>query len=82
MDFVVSFQTATLAFFFLQGLIFGILLLRAGWGNSYWLSMFVALCAAYQVPFMVGYQGWYGRDGYREFLFFVPFQQFFLIGPV
>ena len=31
---------------------------------------------------MLGYAGWYGKDLYREFLFFVPFQQLFLIGPV
>lgn len=86
MEFEISFQTAVLAFFFLQGLIFGALLLRAGWRNghlpSYWLSLFVVLCSAYLVPFMAGYQGWYGKAGYRDFLFFVPFQQFFLIGPV
>lgn len=86
MDFKISFQSAVLAFFFLQGLIFSALLLRAGWRNShrpsYWLSLFVALCSASLVPFMAGYQGWYGLDGYRELLFFVPFQQFFLIGPV
>jgi len=86
MNFVVSFQSAVLAFFFLQGLIFGALLLRAGLKNdhgpSYWLSLFVVLCSAYLVPFMAGYQGWYGKSGYRDFLFFVPFQQFFLIGPV
>jgi len=86
MDFVVSFQSAVLAFFFLQGLLFAFLLLEAGWRYdhrpSFWLAGFVVLCSFYLVPFMAGYQGWYGKDGYREFLFFVPFQQFFLIGPV
>lgn len=31
---------------------------------------------------MLGYAGWYGQTSYKEFLFFVPFQQLFLIGPV
>ncbi len=86
MDFVIGSKSAVLAFFFLQGLIFSALLLRAGVKNghrpSYWLSLFVVLCSAYLVPFMAGYQGWYGKSGYRQFLFFVPFQHFFLIGPV
>ncbi|MEO9871636.1 helix-turn-helix domain-containing protein [Ekhidna sp.] len=36
----------------------------------------------YVAPWMLGHLDWYAMDGYREFLFFVPFQQFFLIGPV
>ncbi len=86
MEFNVSFQTASLFFFFIQGLLFAGLLVARGreYGHrpSYWLSFFIFLCACYIVPFMMGYSGWYGKDGYREFLFFVPFQQFFLIGPV
>lgn len=86
MEFKVSFQSAVLAFFFLQGLLFAFLLLRAGWRNdhrpSYWLAGFVSLCSLYLVPFLGGYSGWYGKDVYREILFFFPFQQFFLIGPV
>ncbi len=86
MAFTISFQTACLAFFFLQGLLFsGLLLVRGreyGHAPSYWLSLFVFLCACCLVPFMMGYSGWYGKDGYREFLFFVPFQQFYVIGPV
>ena len=45
-------------------------------------GFFILLCGLYVCPFMLGYAGWYGMDGYREFLFFVPFQQLFLIGPV
>ncbi|WP_020567785.1 helix-turn-helix domain-containing protein [Neolewinella persica] len=86
MEFNVSFQTACLFFFFVQGLLFaGLLVVRGreyGHRPSYWLSLFIFLCSCYIVPFMMGYSGWYGKDGYREFLFFVPFQQFFLIGPV
>ncbi|MBC6995126.1 AraC family transcriptional regulator [Neolewinella lacunae] len=86
MDFTISFQTAALLFFFVQGLLFAGLLLARGQEYAHrpsrWLSLFLLLCSLYLVPFMLGYSGWYGRDGYREFLFFVPFQHFFLIGPV
>lgn len=86
MEQLISLQTACLAFFFLLGLLFsGLLLARAreySHRPSYWLSLFVLLCSCYLVPFMMGYSGWYGKDGYREFLLFIPFQQFFLIGPV
>jgi AraC-like DNA-binding protein len=36
----------------------------------------------YITPFMLGYAGWYGIDGQREVLFFVPFQQLFLLPPI
>ena len=39
------------------------------------------MCCLYIAPFMLGYAGWYTRDGYREFLFYVPFQQILIIGP-
>lgn len=31
---------------------------------------------------MLGHEGWYGKKGYADFLFFTPFHQFFLLGPV
>jgi len=31
---------------------------------------------------MLGYANWYAQKSYREFLFFVPFQQVLLLGPV
>ena len=31
---------------------------------------------------MLGYAGWYDKDPYRAFMFFIPFKQLFLIGPV
>jgi AraC-like DNA-binding protein len=75
MAFSISFQTACLGFFFFQGLLFsGLLLARGreyGHAPSYWLSLFVFLCSCCLVPFMMGYSGWYGKDGYREFLLFV-----------
>jgi AraC-like DNA-binding protein len=50
--------------------------------SSKWLAVFLVLGALYLCPFMFGYGGWYSKRSYREFLFFVPFQQLFLIGPV
>ncbi|WP_340200906.1 helix-turn-helix domain-containing protein [Ascidiimonas sp. W6] len=50
--------------------------------ESKWLALFLFLCSLYICPFMLGYAGWYSIKSYREFLFFVPFQQLLLIGPV
>lgn len=81
-----GYESAFLLFFFVQGIVFSGLLLRNGWvenrNSSYWLSAFIFLCCLYICPWMFGHAGWYANDGYREFLFFVPFQQFFLLGPV
>lgn len=75
-----------LLFFVVQGLLFSALLLAKRLRNedpaSGWLSLFLLLGSAYLAPWMFGYANWYARDGYREVLFFVPFQQLFLIGPV
>lgn len=86
MDFTLGSKTALLSLFFIQGLLFAGLLLAKGLSYqhrpSYWLSTFLLLCCGYITPFMLGYSGWYGRDGYADFLFFVPFQQLFFLGPV
>ncbi|MEM6725553.1 MAG: helix-turn-helix domain-containing protein [Bacteroidota bacterium] len=75
-----------LLFFFLYGLIFSFLLARTTYldqlKSSGWLSLFLILCSLYVSPFMCGYAGWYGLDYYREFLYFMPLQQLFLIGPI
>jgi len=36
----------------------------------------------YITPYMLGYAGWYGKTLTREILFFIPFMQVLLIGPV
>ncbi len=70
----------------MNSLIFSSLLLVRGIQeskrDSQWLAAFIFLGGLYICPFMLGYAGWYGRSSYREFLFFIPFQQLFLIGPV
>ena len=79
-------KSSVLLIFFANALLFTLLLYRKGRlenrSNSLWLAGFVFLGALYIVPFMCGYAGWYGKSSYRTFLFFVPFQQLFLIGPV
>lgn len=72
--------------FFLNGIVFSFLLLKKGFTEnrqeSKWLGFFILLCSLYICPFMLGYAGWYSIKAYREFLFFIPFQQLFLIGPI
>ncbi|WP_259016062.1 helix-turn-helix domain-containing protein [Emticicia fluvialis] len=78
---------STLLFvFFFHGLVYTVLLLLKGLlkenKSNIWLSALVFLSTLYIVPFMCGYAGWYGRNPYREFLFYFPFQQLFLLPPV
>lgn len=86
MEFYFNSKSVTLLFFFLQGLIFSIVLLKKGIElekrSGRWLSAFIFLCALSLSPWMFGYAGWYGIDGYREALFFIPTQHFFLLGPL
>lgn len=66
-------------------LLFGLLLLRHSLLTprpaAGWLALILLLSTLYLVPWAAGHLGWYGRDGYRELLFYVPFQQLLLIGP-
>lgn len=79
-------KSSVLLIFFFNALVYWFLLLKNGISenkqDSKWLAAFVILGALYICPFMLGYAGWYSIKSYREFLFFVPFQQLFLIGPV
>jgi AraC-like DNA-binding protein len=85
MLFSFSLKSAFLLFFFLLGILFFLLNLIKGLQNnsksSYWLSVFTFLCVLYISPFMLGYAGWYSRNPYRDFLFYVPFQQVLIIPP-
>ena len=86
MHFSFGLKSVILLFFFIHGLIFSFLLYTKGnhQGSkpAKWLSAFILLCTFYIAPWMFGHAGWYAQDGYREFLFFMPFQQFFLMGPL
>lgn len=72
--------------FFLHGIVFSVLLLIKGLQtenkSSHWLSLFTILCSLYIAPFMFGYAGWYSQLPYRNILFYIPFQQLFLLPPV
>lgn len=72
--------------FFFHGLVFSFLLLRNGIIHknkaSKWLSFLLFLYAMYITPYMLGYANWYSQKTTREILFFVPFMQVLLIGPV
>lgn len=98
MNFPFSFneKSGLLLIFFFHGLVFSIILLRKGLAHnnkaSKWLGALLFLYAMYLVPYMLGYAGWYS-DGsvitilsYKIFtvniLFFIPFMQVLLIGPV
>lgn len=85
MAFYLSYKSITLLFFFLQGIIFSFILLKKGVElekkSSIWMSFFTFLCCLYISPWMFGYAGWYGIDGYREILFFLPLKHYFLLGP-
>lgn len=79
-------KSSILLIFFFNGLVFTFLLfrkyIRDNHQPSKWLGFFILLCCLYICPFMLGYAGWYSIRIYREILFFIPFQQLFLIGPV
>lgn len=87
-DFPFSFgqKSSLLLIFFFHGIVFAALLLRNGIINqnnsSKWLSLLLFLYAMYITPYMLGYANWYSQKTTREILFFIPFMQVLLIGPV
>jgi len=88
MDFPFTFgqKSSLLLIFFFHGVVFSALLLRKGIIHSNkadkWLSLLLFLCSMYIVPYMLGYANWYSKKLTREILFFVPFMQVLLIGPI
>lgn len=83
MFFDFSLKSSFLFVFFIHGLVFTVLLFIKGIQNndkpSFWLSLFTILSTLYISPFMLGYAGWYSKDPYKSILFYVPFQQLFLL---
>lgn len=81
-----NFYSALLLIFVSNGLLYTFLLLKKGIKNedksSYLLSLFVFLCSLYIAPWMLGFAGWYDNQPYRNFMFFMPFQHLFFIGPI
>ncbi|HEU4473055.1 MAG TPA: AraC family transcriptional regulator [Flavisolibacter sp.] len=86
MYFDLTSKSAMLLVFFLHGLIMCVLLLVKASpqrkGSGYWLGAFVFLASLYIAPFVFGYAGWYGRQPYRNILFYLPLQQLLLLPPV
>lgn len=80
-----NFYSSLLLITFSQGLIYSFLLLKKGIQtenkSNYWLSLFVFLCSLYIAPWMLGFAGWYDNQPYRNFMFYMPFQHLFFIGP-
>ena len=86
MFFSFDLKSSLLLVFFLHALVFsGLLLAQASQSehrSSLWLSAFTLLSGLYIAPFMLGYAGWYSQQPYRDLLFYIPFQQLFLLPPV
>lgn len=90
MDFPFNFneKSGLLLIFFFHGIVFAAVLFRR-WlihqnESNKWLSLLLFLCALYLCPYMLGYAGWYSPRVKitSEILFFVPFMQVLIIGPV
>ncbi|WP_411893835.1 helix-turn-helix domain-containing protein [Winogradskyella sp. A2] len=87
-DFPFSFgqKSSLLLIFFFHGIVFSFLVLRKGLINnnkaSKWLSLLLFLYAMYITPYMLGYANWYSDKLTADILFFIPFMQVLLIGPV
>ncbi len=86
MHFEFGFYSSLLLIFFVHGLVYAILLYRKSIRNESqpekWLSIFLLLCILYIAPWMLGFAGWYDTQPYRDFIFYMPFQHLYFIGPV
>ena len=86
MRFEFGFYSSLLLIFFVHGLVYAILLFRKSIRNESqsetWLAIFLLLCIMHISPWMLGFAGWYDNQPYRDFLFYMPFQHLFFIGPV
>lgn len=80
-----AFQNVVLLFFVINLLLFAAILVYRGFRlrhqSDYWLSLLLLISALYITPWMLGHAGWYQLPGYRDFLFYIPFHQYFLFGP-
>ena len=76
-----TFQNVVLLFFVMNLLLLSGILVYQGHQSNYWLSLLQLLSALYLTPWMLGDAGWYRLPGFRDFLFYIPFHQYFLFGP-
>ena len=86
MYFQFGLRSSLLLIFFVHGLVYSVLLWRKGIVNESvsdkWLSAFLLLCVLYISPWMLGFGGWYDKQPFRDFLFYMPMQHLFLMGPI
>lgn len=86
MLFSFGFYSSLLLVFFIHGVVYAILLGRKSRVRESpadgWLALFLLICVLYIAPWMLGFGGWYDTQPYRDILFYTPFQQLYLIGPV
>lgn len=87
MPFYFSQHSAPLLFGFLQGMIYAFLLLFRGFKKDRLadklLGGVLLICSFHIAQYMLGFGGWYdSRDGYSSFMFYFPFHNFLLLGPL
>ena len=86
MLFQFGFYSSLLLISFSQGVIFSVLLfiksIQTSTKSYFWLSIFLLLCSLYIAPWMLGFAGWYDNQPYRDFMFYMPFQHLFFLGPI
>jgi len=86
MRFDFNFYSSLLLIFFVHGLVYAYLLWRKAVKNDSqaekWLALFLIICILYIAPWMLGFAGWYDNQPYRDFIFYMPMQHLFFIGPV
>lgn len=86
MLFTFGFYSSLLLISFTQGIVYSILLflkaVKTENKSNYWLSVFIFLCSLFIAPWMLGFAGWYDNQPYRDFMFYMPFQHLFFLGPL
>lgn len=86
MLFTFGFYSSLLLISFTQGVVYSILLflkaVKTENKSNYWLSVFIFLCSLFIAPWMLGFAGWYDNQPYRDFMFYMPFQHLFFLGPL
>lgn len=87
MNFHFSEHSSPLLFGFLQGIIYSILLLTRGYRKDRLSDKLLAgvllICSFEIAQYMLGFGGWYdSRDQYSTFMFYFPFHNLLLFGPL
>ncbi len=79
-------KSTSLLIIIIQLLILVFILISRKWKYNYipdqWLGAILFVITLFLYPWMLGHAGWYAHDGYREFLYYVPFHHYFIFGPL